>query len=317
MLRKIELDALRADLGAINAMLASRTEADDPIGFHQFQSRKREIEEMIAKLGDAPDHTASVGLFFGGLPVIGSRGIRADFAGKAIEYFQELVAKQHAAAEAGILGRRGRVPLRAATDLMLTDVVRGSFGMVLEEVEENGLLADSKVKQIVDEVTDVFLNVASIDDQVFEELLASIDGRLLSTLRDFFHLLDEGGATIRVVEAEKDRLLDRDAVHRGRVRTEAIAVDERESDQISGKLYLLPAHRRFELVRDDTGETIYGIVSPEYSKEYLGTLQQQGIDPVGKTWRTKMLIREIKRPNREPKITYTLLGLLGELNSNS
>lgn len=311
MLRKIELDALRADLGSVGDLLRSRSEDQDPIGHYQFNERRKELEREIASLEASPETTAAVALYFGGDPVIGSRGIRADFAGKAIGHFQEMIAKRYAAVEVGVLGRRGPPALRQRTDLMLTDVMRGSVGLVLEEVEETGSLVQSKLRPIVDEVTDLVTKVASEDDAAVEQVIESLDLRLLTSLRDFFHLLDEQGATLRVVEADRDELLDHAAVRRGRVRTDAILIDEHESEGFTGKLYLLPQHRRFELMLD-SGEMIYGVVSPDYSAEHLGDLRDDVDSVIGKRWKTRMRIREVKRPNRPPRRLFTLLGLVRE-----
>lgn len=313
MLRKVELDALRADLAAVEGILAEMNTDEDPVGHYQFEARKREIEREIAKVSAAPEHTASVGLYFAGEPVIGSKGIRADFAGKAMAFFQDMVAKKYAALEAGVLGRRGPVALRARTDMMLTDVMRGSIGLVLQEVEETGSLVDSKLRPVIDEVTDIVSTVAAPDDVAVDEVLGSIDTRFLSSLGDFFRLLDDQGATVRLVEGEREETLDRAAVRRARARTDAVLINEIEAENIEGRLYLLPEHRRFELQRDDNGETIYGTVSADFSTEHLRDIRDNA-DVVGRKWRTKLRIREVRRQNRPPKVYYTLLGLIGRVS---
>lgn len=312
MLRKVELDALRADLAAVDGILAQINTDEDPVGHHQFEARKREIEREIAKVAAVPENTASVGLYFAGEPVIGSKGIRAEFAGRAMGYFQDMVAKKYAALEAGVLGRRGPVALRARTDMMLTDVMRGSVGLVLQEVEETGSLVDSKLRPVIDEVTDIVSKVAAPDDAAVDEVLGSIDTRFLSSLGDFFRLLDDQGATVRMVEGEREENLDRTAVRRGRARTDAVLIKEDEADDVEGRLYLLPEHRRFEL-RPDDGETIYGIVSADFSTEHLRDIRDNVDGVVGRKWRTKMRIREVRRQNRPPKLYYTLLGLVRRL----
>jgi hypothetical protein len=312
MLRKVALDSLRADLAAIDDLLRERSADQDPIGHFQFSERKRDIEREIAALEETPERTAAVGLYFGGEPVIGSRGIRADFAGQAMGHFQDMIAKRFAAVEAGMLGRRGPPALRTRTDLMLTQMARGSIGLLLEEVEEQGSLVDSKLRPIVDEITQMVTKVAAPDETDLEEVLESLDQRLLTSLREFFHLLDEAGATLRLVEAEVDETLDRAAVRRGRTRTAMIDIDDEETDDIVGTLYLLPQHRRFELLRRDTGEMIYGVVSAEYSSEHLSDLRDLG-DVLGKVWRTRMRVREVRRPGQASRRLYTLLGLVARV----
>ena len=50
MIRNPEIDWLQADLAAVRAMLAAMSAGDDPIGAMQFEHRRREIEEEIARL---------------------------------------------------------------------------------------------------------------------------------------------------------------------------------------------------------------------------------------------------------------------------
>jgi len=47
--QSIELDSLKADLAAVEALLACRTSADDPIGWIQYSSRKTALQRQIAE----------------------------------------------------------------------------------------------------------------------------------------------------------------------------------------------------------------------------------------------------------------------------
>lgn len=78
-MKKLQIDALNADLATVDALLASRSENDDPVGWLQLKVRREEIEHEIQSLQPFRESHASVGLFFGGRPVVGTRGIRADF----------------------------------------------------------------------------------------------------------------------------------------------------------------------------------------------------------------------------------------------
>lgn len=314
MLKKLELEALQADISSVDRLLSYRNEQDDPIGFLQFSSRKLELAKKLSALNASPDMSAGVALFFGGDPVLGSKGIRAQFAGKAIEAFQDLVSKKFATTETGTLGQRGPIPLRSNTELMLTDVARGSFGLVLEEINSNDSLTRTDLHQVVDEVTNTIIEFSAPEFAAYESALETIDSRLLVSLRDFFKLLDEENATIRLVEGEVDASLDSVAIHRARNRTDFSSIDETESDEVVGRLFILPAHRRFELIKTDTGETLYGTVSADVSKKSLELLRTDN-DVVGKVWRTKMRVRETVKQNQEPKFSYTLLELIGKVSS--
>jgi hypothetical protein len=50
MLKKLQIDALNADLATVDALLASRSEDDDPVGWLQLKVRREEIEHEIQSL---------------------------------------------------------------------------------------------------------------------------------------------------------------------------------------------------------------------------------------------------------------------------
>ena len=82
MPRRLELQALEAELAAVTDLLSQASETGDPVGVQQYAQRRSEIESGIESLRGASTHQASVALYFGGKPVYGSRGISAEFAGR-------------------------------------------------------------------------------------------------------------------------------------------------------------------------------------------------------------------------------------------
>lgn len=312
MPRKLELQALEAELAALKTLLAEAREVNDPVGSIQYEQRKQELEQDIMELRDVEMHQASLALYFGGKPVFGSRGIAADFAGKALEHFQELVSKQFAKAELGALGERGRVPLKDLTTLMVTGVTQGSFGFLLDELSDQEQMFDTALKEMVSEVMNVIESAGSVDELVFEEAAETLDPRTLMALRDFFVGLDSSAATVRIVDDERDFSLDEGAVHRARVRTEATQIEE-EDTEISGTLIgFLPEHRRFEL-QTPSGETIYGSATKESTEQYSLTLQS-GDPAIGKRCTAKVRKRTVRPLNRPARLVYRLLEFttLGE-----
>lgn len=312
MVKKLEIEALSVEAESLEALLRARTEQDDPIGVYQFKQRLEQVRQRIGEIAEAPALTAGVALFFAGGPVTGSRGIRADFAGKAVESFQAMVAKKFAAFEVGELGQRGRIPLRASSDLILTDVVRGSVGLVLEEANDNVPIVETELKVVLDDVVCTIAAAAQEEAEPFEEILEDIDSRFLRSMGEFFALLDDADATVRLVEGERDRQFDHTQIHRARERTDAAEINERDNEVLVGALYLLPAHRKFELVLD-SGETVWGPVSAEFAGQHLEALRNAN-DVVGHRWRVRVKVRVVTRPNRLPKTTHKLLGLIERLD---
>lgn len=315
MLKKLERDALAADLVAVEALLSAHSEDDDPIGHMQFAYRKDVISRQLLQLEVATERHAEIGIFFGGGPVRGSRGVNADFAGKALDELQTLITKQYSD-QLGVLQAKGRLPLASQTKMLVTNIVRGSIGFVLEESDENKQMVDTSLRVVVDEVADILFRVGGADEAVFDHAVASLDQRILGSLKDFFVLLDEQQATMRVVSGDRDFLLGHPMVALARGRVQAIQIDER-GEEFVGTLYVLPTERRFEFTTMlSTSVTLSGSVSPEAAAQIAGQQEIGGsaIDPrqiSTRPMRVEIQTREIRERNRPPRCVYRLLRLIG------
>jgi hypothetical protein len=316
MLRKLEVDALKADLSAVESMLTSFTEDDDPIGWYQFSARKEEIEQALDQVVARRVTHAELGVFFGGRPVQGSRGINADFAGKALEDLQALVSKRYSGREFGRLAQRGPVPGGDTSQMLVTNIVRGSVGFVLEESGSDAQLVETPLKEAVDEVADILSRVGADDEAVFEEAATELDERLLITLRQFFQRLDDFGATMRVVDGTRDFLLDRHAVARARERTQAMQIVERDAE-MTGTLYVLPDSKRFDFytVVDGQRVVLRGSVSANAMRQIHGhpddeqpSIDARAIPMV--PWRVEIKTRELNERSRAPRQVHTLQRLV-------
>ena len=313
MLKRLEREATRADLAAVEALLAERNQDEDPVGWFQFMRRRDSLQSELAALEQTPTTGAAVGLFFGGRPVIGSRGIQADFGAKAVEEFQMLISSTFAAEE-GPVGARGPLRQRDRAHLFITDVARGSFGFILEETSDEQLL-DTTLKGVVGNVVDVIYRVASPDEEAFESVVESADDRILASLRSFFKVLDDAGATVRMVEEEREFTLQRGDIELGRERTETLTFNDKELD-LRGAIYLLPKSRRFELHPEGGAPTIKGAVDPQCLEQLTAATGEVKSGIIGTIQNVKLRDREIYSTGREPKHSYLLIsvggnGLLG------
>ena len=307
MLRKLEREAVEADLSAVEALLNRRSEADDPIGWLQFQERKETLTSKLAEIGTQPALAASIALLFGGLPVLGSRGIDVEFGTKAVEQFQDVVSKRYAEQQ-GPLGSRGPVRLSSETGLLITDVVRGSFGFVLEEPDSNSNLIETPLKVVVDDVLDLIYRTSAPDEEAFDAFVESVDPRVLASIKSFFGLLYSAGATMRLVEDERDIELSRESIDLARARTDALHIEE-VPKELRGNLYLLPETRRFELHTSD--ESIRGTVSPELMKRMLGEGREIPPGLLGVLQNVIVNVRTVTAPNLAAKKIYCLIDIPG------
>lgn len=175
-----------------------------------LEDRKKEIEAELAELPVDEEHRAQAAIFFGGRPVIGSLGIESEFGGRAISMIQDLVAKQFARESETGLGQRGPLPNKGATRLHVTDVQRGSFGFLLEELQPQAQLLDTSLKTALDQVTELLGAFAEMDEERFEAAVEGADERVLKDVRDFFSYLNLEGATLRLVAGSADKPFDDD-----------------------------------------------------------------------------------------------------------
>jgi hypothetical protein len=195
------------------------------------------------------------------------------------------------------------VPLSEDTQLLVTDVVRGSFGFVLQGTEPVG--GDAVLKQVVDEVADTLSRMAAPDDALFDEASAGVDNRQLGALKEFFKLLDDEGASLRVVEGERDFELTTQAVQLARQRAEALSIEDRietlEGEVIGWAEYSL----RFELRLHDDRSVVVGAVS----REAMDRLVLEGANPLHSHVRARVKVREVRSRSRAPRKTFGLQSI--------
>ncbi|WHZ18740.1 MAG: hypothetical protein OJF55_000889 [Rhodanobacteraceae bacterium] len=311
---KLRHEEVSAERATVRDLLAQATEVGDVLGARQFEQRLQKLNAELNLLNSLVEKNASAALFFGGPKVLGSRGIDASFAGDALERFQDLVSKVFARRELGSLGARGPIAAQSDSKLMVTAVTRGSFGFVLEEVGDQEEALRTQLSEVVTDVVDFVAKIADPAEDPFIDAIADIDSRLLSSTKAFFDSLANAQATLKIVEGAREVSLGREDVERAKERTEGIELVEQNAVQLTGLLFgLLPAHRRFEFVLQESGETISGKVATDASRE-IGEQVLQGLsNPVGHRWLGEFDVREVRRPNKPAKRFYTLQRLIREV----
>jgi hypothetical protein len=308
MLPQLERQFLQANLAQANALLKDCSAQDDPIGHHQYSQLVEEMQQKLASMAGLIEQApAGVALFFGGRPVIGSHGIQASFSSKVIEKFQTIVSQRFAAQETGPLAQRGRLPMKDNTHLLVTDIVRGSFGFVLQSAtaDTSDQQIDTSLKSIVDQVADTISRVAAQDEAMFDDAVAQIDDRQKGALSDFFKLLNTEGATLRLVEGERDFELDQAAIERAWERVEGLQISER-TEEISGQIVgWADISAKFEMMRHDNKQAVQGGIS----RQALERINAEAVEPYHKHFKVRVKVRQITARNRQPKIAYTLQSL--------
>lgn len=276
-LEKLERDYLAADLAGVDRLLARLTDEDVMMRF-SLEARRADLRREIEALEDAHAPTASAALFFGGKPVVGSIGIESEFGGNAIAKFQDLVAKLFAQNELGGLGQRGVIARKAATRLHITNIVRGSFGFLLEEVRPQGDMLDTTLKSAVEEASRLLSAFADDDEEHFQAEVERVDQRVLNTAKEFFDLMRNDSATFRLVVGKADRSFNADVVARASERAIGTTIED-DDEALEGNLAgVLPEGHLFEYRTETARGVIRGRVDRNLTAEQLAAFNRDWID---------------------------------------
>lgn len=303
--RKLERDFLKADIHAVGALM-ERMGDEDVMARFGLEERLAELQDALAGLEEEPPVTAaSAALFFGGKPVVGSHGIESEFAGAAVGQFQDLIAKI-VAHDTGSLAERGTVPRKAASTLHITNIVRGSFGFLLEEVQPQLQIVDSSLKIAVDEATRLLDAFGEDDEEKFRTAVEDIDQRVLGTTREFFDLMRRSGATMRLVAGDADRSFTADAVARAAERAKTTTVEDLDEAVVGQLAGVLPESHQFEFRVVDERGTIRGKVHRDLTAHQLGLFNK---DYVNVNARARLQIKRVLRNDTIVRERYTLLSI--------
>lgn len=304
-LRKLERDFAYADLAAVLALVEQLGE-EDVMTRMGLEARLRELRETIAHIDQAePEAIASAALFFGGRPVIGAQAIESEFGGAALTRFQDLVSKV-LAQESGALGQRGVVPNKGASILHVTNIVRGSFGFLLEEVQPQQPLIETPLKEAVNKATLLLDAFGEPDEEQFRSAVEAIDERVLGTAREFFDLMRQNDATLRVVAGKTDRSFGREAVARAADRATSTTVEDTE-EEIPGQLAgVLPDAHQFEFRALVDRGTIRGKVDSALSTDQLINFNREWVNVEALA---RIQVKRVRRNNAVVRESYTLIGL--------
>lgn len=293
-----------AELSGIDQLI-NYLPLEDALGRLSLDSRKRHLEEQLEQLGNERHTLASTALYFGGRPVIGSRGIQAEFASKVLDDYRDSVVNMWASAE-GEFASRGPVPDQDSARLHITELLHGSVGFLIEEIDLKAVpLFPSPLKKAADAIDELIVAVAQQTDEEFERGLEQLHPRVFRAVERLIKDLHQAEATVRVVDEARDVVLTRDDVGKAYVRLEATNLEETEFT-IDGLLIgLLPYGERFEFQREG-GQLITGKVSSRLSEMYLKRLLEQ--QAINKWWRARIARREIRRFGRATE-KFLLLDL--------
>lgn len=194
------------------------------------------------------------------------------------------------------------MPNKNAATLHITNIVRGSFGFLLEELQAQAQIVDSTLKEAVEETTDVLEAFAEPTEERFQSAIEVIDERVLATARDFFVVVNQAGATMRIVSGTKDKSFGAEAVSRAAERAVTIVVED-DRLNIDGTLTgMLPEAHQFEF-RTALGEVIRGRVARNLTADKLSGYNRQ---IVGLPARANCTVKRLFRNGLLARESFTL-----------
>nr|WP_299379753.1 hypothetical protein [uncultured Halomonas sp.] len=185
---------LQAEISELKSMLET-IPPEQVIDRISLEARLESAESQLTSLG-AAGIVDKLLLTFRGRPVNSTRGMAADFGGKAVETFTSAVSTVLASIN-GDIGERGPVSKKDFGQLMITGTAVGSFGFELEVPSQPPTLFeddDVGVGDVVETIRDLFKTAARGSDDELTELVDVIHPRAVKKVSEFLGHLESNGA---------------------------------------------------------------------------------------------------------------------------
>lgn len=233
-------------------------------------SLKQRIKELESELNFYPEELTEpkVRLLFSGTAVKGSIGIKTSFISKAMLPFQELVKTQTALIRHGNIGKRGKSKGTNYSELYLTGLPRGSFGVELSQMESTDLFSEEDVSQAIANVINI-VEATTKDDESFDEIIDSIPARNLNSLKLFLKNIDEEDSILKIESGSRELEISKEQIHQGYERVNHHEIEDREVFLIGTLRGVLLEGGIFEFIDESTGYTYKGHVGPDLPEEKI------------------------------------------------
>jgi len=234
--------------------------SDHPLMGPLLSQREDEFRQELAQIPHGAREPRTV-LFFTGDPVYGSQGIDAQFAATVLSPFLEMVKTEYSVEKHGRVGERGPRKDEDEARLMLTGLPRGSFGIELSQPQSDNLFAEEQLSEVLVRLTDL-LSSASKSDEEFVHALGDVSPRVYGRLPDFFKVLNDNHASIRMQTGDLEMEIDQQHISRALERVSSVKTIEDEVDMEGAFRGATLDTWKFDFRRED-GESITGRISSD------------------------------------------------------
>lgn len=250
---------------------------------------------------------ARVQLLFSGNAVYGSQGIKSSFVSKTIVPFQEMIKTQFALVRFGRVGKRGQVKKGAITDLYLTALPVGSFGVELSQLTSSDLFESLDISNSMKQVMTLIVSSAT-DDETFEKSIENTPKRNLSNLKKFLQEIAEEHSVLIMESGELGIELPEFKIMEAFQRVSS-TIDEENEVLINGIFRgLLLDSGRFEM-QNEEGKRLSGFISEELGEEQLIEYDKLFLN---KSCIIHLRIHKTRFKTGNEKIDYELLEINNE-----
>lgn len=250
--------SIQSEIDELEKILSGISE-EAVIERYSFEKRLQKAQQELHSLDTATAEPESLRLTFRGAPVVGNKGIQADFAGKASTAFSDAFS----AILAGInstLNYMGPIPDKAKHPLIITGTAVGSFGFEIELPASNDLFGEyTRADEAIESFRELLRVSAEGTDDDIADIVQEIHPRAVRKVADFLDLLHRNNAWCGLEFRDqyfKYSNIEQLVVSEDRLREENI--DEREETYFGEFQGVLPQGRTFEFRVADEGNIIRG-----------------------------------------------------------
>lgn len=205
-------------------------------------------------------------LLFGGRTINGSLGIEAKFASAVLESDTDRVRNHHGGRLHPSMGGTGRRADEPESQLFLTALPRGSFGLKLSQSQAQDLIAAQQVSEAMEELTSLAESAAA-GDAAFAQGVERFHPRVLVPLRSFLDTLVNRETTVTIRSGQRETSLAPEQVKAARNHVAATKT-ETETVTLAGVFRgVLPDSWKFDFIPDGqpliSGALAEAVTEPE------------------------------------------------------
>jgi regulator of replication initiation timing len=270
------------------------------------KSLKERLESLKVNLSKLPDviFEPAIKLLFSGNAVRGSAGIKSSFVGKMITPFQEMIKTQSALVRFGSVAKRGQAKKSPYTELFITSLPIGSFGIELTKLDSQDLFAENDVATAMKQVVGLIKNAAE-SDELFEAAILKTPKRNLTNLKKFLKEVTDENSFLKLETSELSVEISEEGVRQAYERV-AETVDDEQELFISGILRgILLDSEKFE-IQDAEGRRISGFISQELTEEELIEFDQKFLN---NNCKIHLILHKTQFKTGNENLDYELLGI--------